>query len=557
MMDAKQFLYVVYVVALILYLITIGILWRFFNPVQKRALLVLNAITFPVYLLYFVNIFSSKTGNPFWFWFLDVNDEFGLMATYSSTILMVTGLAACGILLFGRFNLWMRGFWALSAFVFVFLAFDEYYLIHEGIQATFGYWQRIYVVSAVLIVLASSLCWIRSKQGTWTLLLLYLLGLGVIGASGIALDFIFQEIACRNPTLGPICADLNLVEEILETLGTCFVLAIFLRVAAEQFPVIQRRYRSGLIVGALVWLLMTAGYQWIIPSIEVQFAQRVEVQFDEGRVSLISYRLGSQQIQPDRSVQVTVYLRANQPVDRLYQVSAHVMTQEYASIAQDDPLAALFPSYAWLPGVTIRQNLSLPVGSELPAPQGYVLALSVWDFNQPDQKPVPSGNLPVLYDSTVELARLTAFANQPLPAAPDSAVFEFAGGVRLNGYSYPAQVTAGENATFSFWWQAGSSPLPAQTHFLHLLSSQSAEQHLVFTQVPLAGSLPTSNWIAGLTFVDDWQVTIPPDAVPGSYEVVSGLFNQSSGERLTVSGINGAPTRDLSMILGQIEVQQR
>jgi hypothetical protein len=67
--------------------------------------------------------------------------------------------------------------------------------------------------------------------------------------------------------------------------------------------------------------------------------------------------------------------------------------------------------------------------------------------------------------------------------------------------------------------------------------------------------LPTSNWIAGLAFVDAWQITIPEQAAAGTYEVVSGLFNQVSGERLPVNGIDGAPTRDLSMILGQIEIE--
>jgi hypothetical protein len=208
-----------------------------------------------------------------------------------------------------------------------------------------------------------------------------------------------------------------------------------------------------------------------------------------------------------------------------------------------------------LPGVTIRKHLSLPVGTDLTAPEGYLLALSVWDFDQPDMKPAPSGNLPVLYDSTVELARVTALSDQPLTPAPETARFEFSGGIRMLGADYPQQARAGETVAFSFWWQAGSTPPVDHTHYLHLLSAQSAEQHLTFSQTPLNGRLPTTNWIAGLAFVDAWQITIPEQAAAGTYEVVSGLFNQVSGERLPVNGIDGAPTRDLSMILGQIEIE--
>jgi hypothetical protein len=208
-----------------------------------------------------------------------------------------------------------------------------------------------------------------------------------------------------------------------------------------------------------------------------------------------------------------------------------------------------------LPGIPVRQTLSLPIPSELDAPYGYLLALSVWDFNNPESKPTPTGNLPVLYDATIELARVTSLADAELPAAPDSAQFTFANGIQLNGFTYPETVTAGETAEFAFWWQAGTEMISDHTHFLHLLSSVSPEQHLVFAQTPLAGILPTSNWINSLRFVDRWQVTIPAEANAGTYEVVSGLFSQASGERLAVTGVEGAPTRDFSMVLGQIAVE--
>lgn len=552
-------LYGFYVLALVVYLIGVRlVLWRWMDDVHRRVFVLLNAVTFPVYALYILKISTGVGDVPFWNWFLDVNEEFGLMATFSATLLMVTGGAALVIALTVQANLWQRLFWLINSAVFIFLALDEYYLIHETVHALVGVWQLLYLGFGATVVILGAVLWRLGRRYDRRLFVLYLIGLGVLGGSGIALDYVFQEIACRNPSLGGICADLNLIEEIMETLGACFVLALFVRIAAEDFSGAgSRRFVAALGMIAGAWLLWAVGYWWLLPSVELRFAERVNVQFDDGRMSLVGYRIPDRSPAPGETLHLTTYWRANEPVTRMYQVSAHLLTQDYDSIAQDDPDAAWFPSYAWLPGLTVRQNLNIPIPDDAETPYGYALGVSLWDFRQPEREITVSGDLPRLFGETVTPGYITVMAaNAAQSTAPDSGQYAFANEITLRGYELPERASPGDTITLRFWWEAGSEPVPDQRQFLHFLpETGDDDDYFIFDQVPYSGKLPTASWVEGLTFVDEWQITIPDSVSPGTYEVISGLFNAISGERLPASGISGAPVRDGSMVLGEIVLE--
>ncbi|MCA9891712.1 MAG: hypothetical protein KC615_01940 [Anaerolineae bacterium] len=552
MSNSMDQLLLFYLVALAAYVIGIRLFfWRFFTQFQKRIFLLLNVITFAVYLLYFFNILSTPQTLPFWNWFMDVNEEFGLMATYSSAILLLTAIAAFfnGMFDGGR----RRGFWILNAFVFLFLTLDEYFVIHEAIQEAVGNWQIIYMVSGAVLVLLSILFWWPKSRQQWIQLVLYLIGLGVLGGSGIVLDYVFQEVACRTE-LGIICADLNLIEEVMETLGACFVLALFLSIAVETVPMRGRKiYWGTLVSAAAIWVVGVMGYWWLLPTLELQTANRVDVGFDDGRVSLVAYTLSSHEVAPDGTLTVTTYWRANEPVTKLYQISGHILDRSYNSIAQDDPTAGWFPSYAWFPNVTIRKTLNLHIPATIDAPYGYLVSMRLWNFKDPEELSPVSGDRPVLFADTVQLDAVTSLSTDELPSVPNSNSYIFSDNIRMLGYQMPLVATPGEIITVRFWWDVESAAPADYAQFLHFVPDDPQES-VVFDQIPLDGRLPTANWIPGLRFVDTWDIQIPTDAPIGTYEVISGFFNQFTGERLPVSGINNSPTRDVSMVLGTIDV---
>lgn len=85
-------------------------------------------------------------------------------------------------------------------------------------------------------------------------------------------------------------------------------------------------------------------------------------------------------------------------------------------------------------------------------------------------------------------------------------------------------------------WGALVSPARDYTVFLQMIDAQG--QRVAGVDVPPAGvgGLPTSAWQAGQQVAVPLPLPLPPDLQAGVYEIVIGLYDASSGERLPVSG---------------------
>jgi hypothetical protein len=55
-------------------------------------------------------------------------------------------------------------------------------------------------------------------------------------------------------------------------------------------------------------------------------------------------------------------------------------------------------------------------------------------------------------------------------------------------------------------------------------------------QPPLNGAYPTNLWDAGDIIADKIIIPLPADPPPGEYQIVAGLYDFQTGQRLTVPG---------------------
>jgi hypothetical protein len=55
-------------------------------------------------------------------------------------------------------------------------------------------------------------------------------------------------------------------------------------------------------------------------------------------------------------------------------------------------------------------------------------------------------------------------------------------------------------------------------------------------EAPLAGTYPFWVWRPGETVREPITLQIPPDASPGTYSLVAGIYDADTGERLPISG---------------------
>jgi hypothetical protein len=104
-------------------------------------------------------------------------------------------------------------------------------------------------------------------------------------------------------------------------------------------------------------------------------------------------------------------------------------------------------------------------------------------------------------------------------------------GIRLLGLDMQEN---DENLDIKFYWQAEQSLENSYKTFLHFQNLNSGNIEVQSDTIPRNWTYPTTDWEAGEIVRD--VIRVPLDGLPqGSYSIVIGLYDESSGERLPLS----------------------
>jgi len=146
----------------------------------------------------------------------------------------------------------------------------------------------------------------------------------------------------------------------------------------------------------------------------------------DGKIELIGYRLE----QADQ-VNLTLYWRARQPIEKDYTVFIHAMREDEILGQRDSiPVQGLAPTRAWQPGEIIVDTYDLqPMAANFP-PGSVDLVVGLYNFETGQRLPVQSQDLPVRFESSVVLAQLQA--GQTGPAAGRGILADAQGDTQTN-----------------------------------------------------------------------------------------------------------------------------
>jgi len=146
--------------------------------------------------------------------------------------------------------------------------------------------------------------------------------------------------------------------------------------------------------------------------------------------------------------------------------------------------------------------------------------------------------------------RLAATFAPPRLMSPEEALAKvqtptdliYGDGIRLLGVTIPGErLHPGEEFTIRACWMALRPQSVDYTVFIHAIgpgTSRAAERHTY----PGLGTFPTTLWPVGQAFCDRYLVSIEPWAeVPLAYELLLGLFDAATGERLVATRSDGNP----------------
>jgi hypothetical protein len=235
-----------------------------------------------------------------------------------------------------------------------------------------------------------------------------------------------------------------------------------------------------------------------------------------------------------------------------YKVSVRLLDPEGGLRASTDtqPGYGFTPTSLWRPGESVADRYNLTLPTDLLPGGGYRLLLLFY-----------------YAASGTEVARLELgpFAlplESPFIFEPHSRLFElpplshpfevdFNDQIRLAGYDL---ATGGESLDLTLWWVARRQPQANYTVFLHLFDPATEGIVVQRDAMPRQGRYPTSGWLPGEVISDTLRLSLS-DVASGDYRLAVGLYDVTTGDRLTVTGPDGVVLPDQRLILpDEIEV---
>ncbi len=388
------------------------LLWRARPaPYIRRLLLVLLAIEL---LLALAQPGILSTGRTLLNWNLYLGAERRFAVAMAAAQLCMAGVAA---LLLGlrwtrtdsdfRIPEWgVRLYWLVLGAGFLFLAVDEFFVIHETNRTL---WRALYLLAGSAMVLPIGFLLIQGGRHRRIYSLL-LVGLATMAASGVLLDMVLDHIVrqgtpCGGPAwLDALCDSFalnkpvwNLLEELAELVGVTLALGALLLLGQTNTAPHRagdgwrrawlRTSRVVPLAGALALALYIIPW-WVLPGLELRLrAEPVLVEYQGGDLALVGYWLEGNPAQPGEEVKVHLYWQARRPLQPPeFRLSLHVLVppEHTRSLAQADEymLGARFPGTAFIPGVIVTKELELTLPADAPA-GNHALMLRLWSGEPP------------------------------------------------------------------------------------------------------------------------------------------------------------------------------
>ncbi len=481
-----------------------------------------------------------------WLWHLD--QEWNIPSTFASMQLaMVAGAALAAASLGRAYHKRYRLFIAAIALFFLFLAWDEYFTLHESDLAL----ETAYIASGIAIAGMAILAAARSPRRLrlWHSGLLAGMALNVTGA--MIVDALPQN--CRR--LGSIqlegCLYFYNLEESFEFIGVWLILVAVLGILSEADPKGRRLVYLCLSILPVCWILLLTSDVWR-PRLELRFrALPASIAFESG-LNLRGYTLDWNR----QSMDIWLYPSAWRSHYEGAGFSVHLVDQASGEAVASRNRHAL-PQFHLLlaPGYAhvYRQQIVVEIPPETPTNRAYWITLSAWrdEGDEFVSQRVIESDHQQLNETQVILDELV------LPASSNDIfvqLAEFGDAYTLGNVDLPESARPGTALSASFTWRANAAGGEDLVQFLHLGHIDSGEWQ-VFDRQPLGPRLPTRLWYKGLTESETWEAPLPPDVATGQYRVFTGLYRLSDKERIPVSDVNGAPFVDARVPLGSLMIE--
>lgn len=261
-----------------------------------------------------------------------------------------------------------------------------------------------------------------------------------------------------------------------------------------------------------------------------------------GKLALIGYDLSPASVGPGQNVTLRLYWHVLAAMDQNYSVTTQLLTGE-GVVGQDDsfPGQGRIATRRLKAGEYFADSYTIAVSPAATPPLIARVKVGLYDDRLAK---LPATNAagqelaePIVGELPIQSAAPLA---APAPLATFGNVMEL-----LPGSSTSQNAAAGATLNVTLRWRAVQRMAQPYTVFLHLADAtgRPVAQH---DSQPRGGAFPTTWWAAGETVVDDVQMPIPPGVPAGNYQLLVGVYQQPSLQRLQVG--TGGDVFSLGMV---------
>lgn len=256
-------------------------------------------------------------------------------------------------------------------------------------------------------------------------------------------------------------------------------------------------------------------------------------------ITLVDFLLNKRSVNPGDTLDLLLLLRSVKSMTHNYVVAVRLVDAQGGVRWEHQGWPAGAPTSTWAVARRIWYDHHTPTLPPATPPGLYRLELY---FADPDSQ----AKLPARYmnsgESAGEIVPLTYIqvgSNLIAPAHLLTDRAEFDGQIALLGSNLAMQEKRVPSAELpiTLVWHALARPARNYTGFVQVLD---AEGQLVAQQDhPLTNNfIPTTLWEPGLTIADEYQIDLPAELKPGSYQLIVGVYDAATGVRLPLT-VNG------------------
>jgi len=257
-----------------------------------------------------------------------------------------------------------------------------------------------------------------------------------------------------------------------------------------------------------------------------------------GRLRLLGYSVVGETFKPGDSIPLTLLWQGLAGLNGDYSLLLWLEDETESRLGETEvALSGGYPPARWQETEVIREWQSFLVSGNTPD-GSYRLKMEVCQAGRP--LPRLLWRLPI--GATLDLGQIRIQGRERVfePPPIDHALeLQLGESVRLLGYDLePVEARPGEKLRLTLYWECLGPMNTSYTVFVHLLD----EEGYIRGQrdsVPGDGALPTTSWAEGEIVADAYEIPVAPDAPPGNYTVVAGMYDAATGARLPVLDSGG------------------